>query len=168
MARREYTAEDITSGLMAVIAWAGNHAAAARDLAERGVTVPPQTLMDWTKTTHFVEFQRLRDEYAPQIEAQLAHQFRDVAAKSVTVQMKALEAAEKRLDAGLDEEPARTASFAARTGQTAVDKLMTLTNRPQRIVETRDIDEVLRSLAAQKIIVALPNGLAGEEPPPAQ
>jgi hypothetical protein len=164
--RHDYTAEEITTGLLAVIAWAGNHAAAERDLAERGVHVDAHTLMGWTRTTHFAEFQRLRDEHAPQIEAQLAHQFRDVAAKAVAVQMKALERAEERLDKNLDDEPARTASFAARAGQTAVDKLMTLTNRPQQITEKRDINEVLRSLAAQKIIVALPNGSDDQAQPP--
>jgi len=155
---REYTQEQITTGLLAVVAWAGNHSAASRDLKARGLNISPPTLRRWTHEQCFAEFARLRDEHAPEIEAQLAHQFRDVAALSVRVQILALEKAEARLKAGDDIEPARTASFAARTGQTAIDKLMTLTNRPQRIVETRDVNEVLRSLSARKIIVALPSG----------
>lgn len=199
-----HSQEEITRGLLAVVAWAGNHTAASRDLGKRGFAISVNTLKRWTAEQHFAEYQRLRDEHAPAVEAQLAHQFRDVAAHAVRVQMLALQAAEKRLEEGqqamvavtdlerqlagdslseeartylhgerdrlillhdeVGSEAARTAAFAARTGQSAVDKLMTLTNRPQRIVEQRDVNEVLRSLAAKKVVFMLPHGEQSVEP----
>ncbi len=152
------TQEDITRALMAVLACAGNYAAAVRELKNHGIGVAQTTLKTWATETHLAEFERLRDEYAPQMEAQIAHEFRNVAALAVEVQMLALTKAKKRLVSGEDTDPGRTASFAARSGQVAVDKLMSLTNRPQKIVEQRTLEEVLRSLQAKKVLVALPAG----------
>ena len=147
-----FTEEEITSGLMAVIAWAGNAHAASRYLkAEKGLSISPATLYSW-KTTHVVRYDELRDKYAGQLEANLANEMRDVARLAMDVQRVALEKTKVRLDAGEDNDPARSAANAATVAQKMTDKLLSLTGRPTQITETRNLDEILRSLAARKII----------------
>lgn len=165
----EYTEDEVHRSLLAVIACAGNIAAAKRELEDQNVPVTESTLRRWVNHDHSAEYHRLRDEHAPDLEARLAHEFRDVASRAVEVQKLALAKALTRLENNQDDDPAKTAQFAARTGQSAVDKLMTLTNRPDKIIgDQRGIDELLRSLAARKIIHMIPettavNGTATEE-----
>jgi hypothetical protein len=169
---RQYTAKEVTTVLMAVVAWGGNVAAAVRDVgADHDITISEETVGKWIKDTHIVEYSRLRDEHGPELEAQLAHAFRGVAQRAVQVQVLALEKAQERLENNQDADPAKTAAFAARAGGTAVEKLMNLTNRPERITESRDIVEVLRSLSARNVLKVLPpvdaETTAVEEPPEA-
>ena len=90
----KWTEEQITRGLLAVIAWAGNCAAASRDLEENHqFVVPAATLRNWTKNLHHDQFERLREEHAPAMEAQLAAELRDSAAQAVVVQRKGMELA---------------------------------------------------------------------------
>lgn len=163
MARTDWTREQVTMGLMAVVAWAENYAAAHRDLKERGLSVSYSTLRNWVTDIHREEYEELREKYADEKEKQMAHQFRDVAARAVHLQNLALDKAEKRLIDGDDHEPAKTAMLASNVSHRAVDRLMALTNRPTKITESRDIGEVIRSLAGLGVLVPLPAGTTAPE-----
>lgn len=151
--------EHIAAGLMAMIAWAGNASAASRYLkSEKDLLISPGVLSAW-KTQHAIRYDELREQYAGQMESNLAHEFRDVARLAVDVQRLALEKATARMLAGDEHDPARVAANAARVAQSNTDKLLSLTGRPTQITETRNLGEILRSLAAKGVLDL------GPEPP---
>jgi hypothetical protein len=151
----QYSHEEIETGLMAMIAWVGNASAASRYLqSEKQLTISPGTLNNW-KQIHAIRYDELREKYAAQMESQIAHELRDVARLATDVQRLALQRASERLEAGEDDDPSRSAANAARVSQSNIDKLLSLTGRPTQITETRNLGEILRSLAA-KGVIAIP------------
>lgn len=157
-----WSQEEITKGLLAVIAWAGNHAAASRDLKAHGMEITGPALQKWTRTAYHDEYERLREEHAPAMEAQLAAELRDSAAQAIVVQRKAMELALEQLNAGKDRDPAKTAAYASRVTATSVEKLMTLTNRTPREKDVRSAQEIVRSLIGMNVLTALPAGTPAE------
>ena len=152
------TEADITTGLMAMIAWGGNALAASRSLKAQGkMNIAAPTLTSWAKERYPQRYQELREKYAPQLEAQLAHEFRDVAMLAVEVERLALEKAKTRLKAGDDMDPSRTAANSATVADKMSSKLLALTGRPTSIREDRSAEEIIRRLV-QSGIIALPAG----------
>lgn len=156
----KFTEDETKQILLAVIAAGGNCAAGVRALGDHENPLFPNvsTVRVWVNKTHKMEYQRLRDEYGQELEQTIADSMRFVAGAAAEVQLLALAAAKKRLEENNDAEPAKTASFAARAGGTAVEKLMTLTNRPERITEQRDINQTLRSLVGRGVLKMIPGG----------
>ena len=155
----------VTEALIAVIAWAGNIAAAHRALKAEGKNPPSYTtLTAWVRETHVDRYNELREKYAERLEQQLIHEYRDVARFSVEVQRLGLEKAQQRLLSGDDTDPSRTAANAARVAQSMTDKMLSLSGRPTSIREDRNLEEILRSLVA-KGVVHLPEEAVVEEPP---
>ena len=149
---RLYTQEQITEGLMALIAHAGNHRRASDYLkTEKGIEIPPDTLYGW-KHKHAIEYLELREKFADQMEKQLAHEYLDLAAQAAQGTELAVKRAVERLEADEDKDPARTAANLAHVSQSSVDRNRVLTDRPSRITETRGLEEILRSLAAKNIL----------------
>jgi hypothetical protein len=148
----DWTQAQITEGLMALVAWAGNASAASRYLAsEKQLQIKPATLSGW-KQVHSIQYNDMRDKYSSQMEEQLAHEYREVARNAVEVMRVALEKAHQALLSGDEKDPARAAANIARVGQSATDKLLSLTGRPTQITETRNLDEILRSLASRGVL----------------
>src|ERR1035437_826872 len=76
---KQYSEEEITEGLMAMIAWAGNASAASRYLkSQKQIELPAVTLNGW-KTSHAIRYDELREKYSGQVEAALADERRDSA-----------------------------------------------------------------------------------------
>ncbi|CAB4171649.1 hypothetical protein UFOVP1346_25 [uncultured Caudovirales phage] len=148
-AAKRYTQAEVTQGLMAMVGWAGSASDAVKSLKVDGLEIPSSTLRSWTKETHRDEYEELRGKYAGQMEDLLVKNYREMALRSSAVQMKAIEAAERRLDLGADTDPARTAAALSKVSQVSTDKLMSLTGRPTVITETRGMNEILRSLASK-------------------
>lgn len=157
-AHNPYTEAEITEGLMAVIAWAGNCAAAERALkAEGKLDVAGGTLQRWIKGPHADRYAEMREKYADQLEARLVQEYRDNTGLALSVQRLALEKAQERLESGKDQDPARTAANAATVADKNVRNMLSLSGRPTQIREDRNLDQVLRSLMA-KGVLALPEG----------
>jgi len=146
-----FTAEEKERGLMAMIAWAGNAAAAARMLKAEGLDINHSTLNGW-KHSNAIRYDELREKHSASMEASLAHEMRDVAALASQATRLAIQKATDKLEANREDDPARAAANLARVSQSATDKLMTLTSRPVQITETRNVGEILRSLAAKGVI----------------
>ena len=157
----------ITEGLIAVIAWAGNCAAASRALkSEKGIVISAALLNEWIRGSHTAQYMELREKYAAQLEAQLIHEYRDVARQAVEVQRMALDRTREHLMENKDNDPSRTAANAARVAQAMTDKMLSLSGRPTSIREDRNLGEILRSLAAKGIIELPPDAV--EESPALQ
>ena len=154
-AQRRYTDEERRTGLMALAACAGNSRRACAVLAERGVEVPDGTLRAWRRRSE-QEYESLRQEIAPRLEAELVSLARETAIYAARVEWKAIEKAEARIDGGQDYDPAKTAVAMSRIKATAIDRLFTLTGRPATIVEHRRAEELVRSLASLGVIELAP------------
>ena len=148
-----YTAEEIETALQAMVAWAGNASQARRYLESKyGLQMTSSQLSHWKNHLHAARYDEIREKYAEGMEARIAHEQRDLAMLAAQTQRLAVERAHERLEAGEDQDPAKSAANLAKVAQSNVDKLMTLTNRPQQITETRNIQELVRSLAALGLI----------------
>jgi hypothetical protein len=147
------TEEELTTGLMALAAWAGDCNAASRYLkAEKGMSVSPTVLKGW-KVKHAPRYDKLREDLQSQLEQSLGHEMREVAAHATLGTREAVEAARKKIRKGEEADPARAAANLARVAQSQVDKLMTLTSRPQQHRDTRDVLEVVRGLVNMGVLV---------------
>jgi uncharacterized membrane protein YccC len=162
--RNTFSTEEVTTGLMGLVAWQGNAAAAARALRSEGkLEISPTTLANWARETHFERYNELREKYAEKLEADLVNDMRDIARQAMEVQRTALDKSLTRLIGNEDHDPARTASHAARVAQSMTDKMLSLTGRPTSIREDRNLGEIMRSLAA-KGVIQLPAEDVTEEP----
>lgn len=145
--------EDITTGLMALVAWAGNPTAASKALKSEGkLDITPQTLNSWAKERYPEQYAELRERFSEQMERELAHEYRNAARRAVEVQLLGLEKAAEKLDQNRDQDPSRTAANAATVADKMTGKLLALTGRPTSIREDRNIEQILRSLAAKGVI----------------
>ena len=148
----QFTEEQITVALLAVIAHAGNASAASRYLrAEKGFDVTSGTLSKWT-TQYGARYDELRQEHRGEMEARLGHDMIQVAGLALEGQREAVTLARKRLKTGEDLDPGRTAANLARVSQSNVDKNRTLTDRPIQVTEGRGAEELIRSLAKMGVV----------------
>lgn len=151
-----YSQQEIDRALTALVAWSGNCAAAVRHLesiAEPGQRVPHQmTLLEWSRTTHWERYEQIREQWASKVEQTVANDMRDAAREAIEVQRLAVEKARERLERDRDDDPARSAANLARVAQSNTDKLLSLTGRPTQITETRNVNEILRSLVAKGVL----------------
>jgi hypothetical protein len=148
-----YSQEDIDRVLTAVIAWSGNVAAALRYIKAEGYRTPEgNTVMKWMRTVHWERYEQLRDQWSQKVETTVANDMRDAAREALDVQRLAVEKARERLEAGRDDDPAKSAASLARVAQSNTDKLLSLTGRPTQITESRNAEEILRSLVARGVL----------------
>jgi hypothetical protein len=160
---REFTDDERREGLLAMVACAGSARRAHELLAEHNLDVPMNTLASW-KRRYVGQYDELREEYAPKIEQALVRSLRETAVFAAEVERKAIEEAERRLDEKKDMNPAGTAANLSKVKASAVDRLLTLTGRPQAITEHRSYNELVRSLASRGVI-DLPSSEVQELPP---
>ena len=150
-----FTQAEIDKCFTAMIAHAGSPTGAIRYLQheEPEARVPsPGTLMNWARGVHWERYEHLRETWAAKVEQAVANDMRDAAREAVDVQRLAVQRARERLEAGRDDDPAKSAASLARVAQSNTDKLLTLTGRPSQIVDNRDTEQILRSLVAKGIL----------------
>lgn len=155
-----FSQEEIDQALTAMVAYAGKAHTAVKYLATNGnpdLRVPTGvTLLDWSRTTHWERYEQIRETWAAKVELTVANDMRDAAREAIEVQRIAVEKTRERLEAGRDDDPARSAANLARVASTNTDKLLSLTGRPSQITESRNVNEILRSLVA-KGVLSLPD-----------
>lgn len=138
-------------GLKALIRTGGRAKSAEKYLEDEGVRIPAYMLHKW-KISHAAEYDALRETHAAEIEAHLAHDWRDNARLAVDGSALAVEAAIENLESGKDSDPARTAANLAKVAQSSTDKLLALTGRPTQITETRNAGEIIRKLVQLGVV----------------
>jgi hypothetical protein len=150
-AQKKYTEEEVTAGLIAYIG-SPTFAAAHETLATEGWEIPATTLKGWVNNSHIAEYERLREQYAPQIEARLANTFLDNARLASEVQRIAIEQTRDKLKKKSIAEPARVARDLGDAITKNIDKRLSLQGRPTKITTNRDIGEVVRALIGMNIV----------------
>jgi hypothetical protein len=146
-----HTDETRIAGMLAVIATTSWPDAVAL-LADQGHTIGETTLRQWCKDTHAVEFEKLREDWAPKIEAQLANDLLDTARLASAVEHLALQKAHEQLENGNAREPSKIARDASQVKSQSVDKRLALQGRPTQVTERRDVGEIVKALVGMKVL----------------
>lgn len=136
-------------GLLA-IALAGGNAARASEACG----VPERTLRTW-RVEHAVEFERVRRELAPRLEALAVAELQAFVLQAAQTKLLALEKTHAALEA--DAIPAKDLPAALKNIATAeaigVDKAMVLSGRPTQVIEHRSGAELVARLARLGAVV---------------
>lgn len=146
MARRDYTPEDVDTGLTA-LTLLGSSKTAATHLREQGLNVSDSTLRGW-KSRYADRLAQIQEREAPEVA-------RRVASRSEAVAMKAIEIEERllaKLDQSIDELKPADAAAALRNVTTSkslnFDRLSgPIRGRPNVIVEKIDAGQALLEMA---------------------
>lgn len=155
---RDYTLAEQQAGLIALAAHAGQAGPASRALKGQGVDIGESTLRSW-KDSKRKEYDELRERYGRHLEQEIVRSMREAVAYTQGVILKAVVAAEKRLDDGRDIDPSKTAAALSRVVGTEADKLLAFTGRPINPTSDRSPDQIIAALKAR--------GLLGAGPTPA-
>ena len=147
-----YPQDVVDKCLITLVSCNGNKQATLRLLKEDGITITDKTLTDWVRRKHADRYQEIREGRAAAQERLLARNMLDVAGHALEAEDLAITKAQERLEANEETDPARAALNLARTKQIAIDKMLTLTGRPQQITESRDVTEVARALVALGVL----------------
>ena len=153
---RPYTEAEILEVLTCVVAWSGNVEQAVAQLKResRLPAVPAYTTVcQWTRQDHVELYNNLREQYAAQIDRDLADRYRGVAAQAVEVTELAVKAARDRLEAGQEKDPARAAANLAMAANKTLHDYSVLEGRPTQIQEARGLSDVMRTLVDLGVLV---------------
>lgn len=163
--RQDYTDYEINAGLTAMAICSGHRERAVTLLADQGVEIRASTLGDWCRKSKLALYEKVRQEVAPMLKAQMADMHQELAQSAGDLEREAVGRLKERLEADVVETKdlhgiARTAAIA--TGIHG-EKHLLYSGQPTQIVQ-RDISDVLRDLAAMGIKPELVEGTATEMP----
>lgn len=159
--QRTYTLDEKTVALIMLARCYGRATAAHKALKEeRGLEIPVATLQDWKNGE---DYETLKRGYAHLLEEELVREARENAYAASGVERLGLERIELLLATGniraSDVAAMVNAATSAKTKN--IDKLMTLTGRPQVITESRDFSNIVEALL-QKRVLTLDQGPADD------
>lgn len=138
--------------LLALVACNGRARKAERLLKARGVHHVDASQLHRMKVEHQARYEQLRAEHAPDLEKRLASGLRDTSMLASEAMQEAVKKAIDRLEAGEDPDPAKTAANLATVQDKSTRTMLTLEQRPTSITENRNVNELIRTLAATGII----------------
>lgn len=157
----QYSPAEVDAALTTLAYYGGN---AARTSQETGI--PAMTLKDWRNRTHRERYLEIQEREGPKLEAIAAGHAREVILRAAEIEHNVLD---RLTDNTLSTKELAEAAGAFQRVTTAkginTTKLLELTGRPTSIVEHREGNEILRSLAA-KVPGLILDSTAEELPPP--
>lgn len=157
-APREYTMDDVSRALNAMLAFGGSATAAHRALKESfELEIPVSTLRSWKESVHAEAYAGLQNEHGAALEQAMVREIRDIARAAGHAERLAVEKVIEEMskeNSRLD--PATVALNMAKIKDTNVNKLLALTGRPQEITEHRSPADLLRALESKGILKTLP------------
>jgi hypothetical protein len=131
-------------------------------LRDKGYRVDTRQLARWRDVTYADRYQEVRRELAPKLEEHLILDQRDNVRLAVEVERIALERTKRMLKAGELPDPARVARDVSQTRSQGIDKILALEGRPSRIVENRDVKELVNALVGMGVAEEVIQGEARE------
>lgn len=153
---RDYTDDEVQRALYALIAFGGSAAPARRALlAAFDLDVPAHTLRSWREGKYAQRYTDLQVAHGTDIEDALIRDTRDIARAAGAAMREAID----RVYEGIGDprlratEAAQIAAAMSKVQAASVDKLLSLTGRPQVITETRSAADIIRALEAKGVIV---------------
>jgi hypothetical protein len=103
------------------------------------------------KRNKAAEVEKVRKQYAPQLEAKLTGDMLDEARYATEVINLAIQRTEERLKANLVIDPARVARDLSQIRSQGIEKKLALEGRPTSITENRTPDEIVRALVGMGV-----------------
>jgi hypothetical protein len=161
--RRRYSAEQIDRALLE-LAVCGTSTEARRRLAAQGLQVSDRTLREWKQVRYPERYVEIAQQHARQVEEVIVQQARDTALAAAEVERHALAGELKAIKAGKVRDHSASARNASTVKGINVDKLLTLSGRPNTIVENRNADDLIRKLHALAPTAITVEGNAEEVP----
>lgn len=145
------TPENRTRALAVLAMTSGSAERAKRVLANQGLVFG---LAELKKMCDEEDYQLARQKYQVELETAIVLQARENAAYALEVERQAIEKAAELLPM------VRSADFASRVANDLsrvktqnIDKVLSLTGRPERITERRSFDEIVHKLVETKLLV---------------
>jgi hypothetical protein len=145
---------------------AGNVAKTIREFKEEHDRAPSaDTLTNWRDRKYAERYNRIREDYAREFEADAVRTLRDrmkqaAEAESIAIQ-KTIEALERQ-DRMVN--PAQAAYNMTRVKATNADRLLTLTGRPNQIIDDRSAQKIIEGLVRKKVLrVVQPDDTTAED-----
>jgi len=149
-------------GLLAYVLCSGNRERAAALCEERGFKIPAGTIWKWANEYEIPRLERIRQEVAPKLKAQMAELHQGLAVAAGEIEAKAIERLNEKLDGNQIEGKDLSAVMqrAAIAGGIHGEKHLLYSGQPTAIVR-RDFEEIKRALRDKGIVL---DGTAVELP----
>lgn len=145
----DYSPEQVTMALMAMVAHGGDVKAVAEELIDEEFQVPAPTLRRWKNETHAERYRELELKYAAELEQITIEKLRRNAQLAAEIETELLE----RVRNAPVEQSAQALKAVADSRAKSVDKLLALTGRdPSGGGAQPDLTELLRSMAAKGLV----------------
>lgn len=170
MAGENYTPEQVTEALVALVAHGGNAAEAERKMqAEHekdgwALVVPARTLRDWKNDVHAEQYRRLELAYTREVEDAIIAAARENAKLAAQGTRQAIELAIEQIADGKVKDAAQSALNLSKAMGVQVNEVLRLTGRPTDGQQALDIPAILQSLASLGVQLQLPAVPAPTEP----
>lgn len=144
-----YTDEEVRHALAALAANLGNATKTGKQIG-----IPGHTLSTWKNDTYAQVYADLEQRTAAEVEAAIVTQARANAARSGRDIDKALEHTEKAMQRRNYDavDSARVARDLSHVHSQSIDKMLTMTGRPNQITESRELVNLVKSLEADGVI----------------
>lgn len=149
---RDMPHEHVDRVLLTMVANVGNARETSRTLRAGGLNVSPDLAHAVTRA-HADRYQQLRDEHAPAIEEAIAREAREIALAGARITRTALGRLEAKVIDGRDYNATQVAETASRITAKAIDQLLTISGRPQTIIQHSSVDETLSLFRAKGVLV---------------
>lgn len=150
MSKTDYSPEQITQALMAMVACGGDARLAAEELIDDEFQVPVATLRRWKSETHADRYMRLEEKYGAELEEITIGKLRKNADRAAEVEAGLLE--EMTAEKVAPEMRPQALRAVADVKAKSVDKLLALTGRPSDGKTSTDTAALIRSLASKGLV----------------
>jgi len=153
----KYTTEQVTRALHLTAVF-GSPKTASTYLRDHGEDISPGAIANWKKA-YRDQFLELADKHSAELEATIVQECRETAVLAAEVERLALTRVVENTDKLQPKDAGQTAAYAAKIKGTNLQQVLALTGRPQKIVEHRPSEEVMREL--QRFAVERPKAIEG-------
>lgn len=161
-AYRKVELDDRERAMVVLLALHGDANTASKVLEDDfGVFLSPDGLRAVRNGEGKEFYDKLQAEHATRIEEALVKDNRELAARATSVEKALLDRLMEDLRLGKSVDAAKAVASVAKVKQTAIDKLLALTGRPQSITETRSAKELLKALEARRVIIPIEAAVEG-------
>jgi hypothetical protein len=131
----------------------GDAHTASKVLEDEDIDAKPAQLIAMRKGELKGIYDTYAKELAPQIEEHLVAEMREVAARASQLEHQIMDEIVKKLPSMSD--PSRALTAVTKAKQTAIDKVLSLTGRPQVITERRDAAQLVKRLEAMRVLIPI-------------
>lgn len=142
-----WSAEEVSAALYALAMCSGHYKRASKLLAEQDIHVRDHTLRYWATESRVAQYQKIREEVAPKLQAQLADMHGALAKSAGEIEARAVERLREKLEANEIDGKDLSAVMQRAAIATGIhgEKQLLYEGQPTQIIQ-RNASDILRSL----------------------